>query len=164
MILSPAEQEFIFSDLDKNYNFIHVTTKPAALGIMSKGFYFEDPLYKTADLVTGNSGWLDFWWQQRKFYGDHIILISISKALFEYCATISKYELDNRVNTFQLLNSSIILHTIDGEAQLTLGQHFIKGYINRKEKTINKNPSFDPTVFKHAEANIKKYKEILLKP
>jgi hypothetical protein len=160
-MLTPEIKDFIFSDLDKNYNFIHVTDKFSAVGIFKRGFNFANPLYKTADMVLENHDWIEFWWQQRKFYGDQIIVMSISKLLFEYCSNICKHEFDGKINPFQLLNTNKILHFIDGEAQLNLAKNFIKGYIDLEENHIYKNEHFDPYLFKQTEVNLKKYKDFI---
>ncbi len=160
-MIKPFIQEFVFSDLDKNVNFIHVTDRHSAMSIIESGFFFENPLYKTADQVSGQDVWLDFWWHQRKFYGNQIIVLSMSKLLLDHCSLLCKTELNSKINSFQLLNANKIERFVDGEIQLNIANIFVKGYIDLVEGIIYKNEKFDPNYYKQIELNLKKYKELI---
>jgi hypothetical protein len=135
---------YILEDVSDTKTFIHYTKEEKdAKSIAANGFRFVDSFYKTAlpvlndkvDFINKHNG--------RKYYGDWLIIISISnKILEEYAsrmkeAGISNYAVENVITEVPPVkdeNSDLIY---------VLPRQFIKGFINHRTGEIFKNSDFN---------------------
>ena len=122
-------------DFEKYETFIHCTTYDRALEIMSKGFVFNEYLENSADRVTDN--WhMNFCINNRKRYGDTVVVIQIEKNYFDKLNSYDGYWAE------QVTDKSLIeeLNNEDYEFEYSIPPSMIKGYICKNE--LVKNPIF----------------------
>jgi hypothetical protein len=144
-LLDKETTDFIF-DNDKELKiFIHYTLQEAdAKNIIKDGFLFADSFYKTALHVTRDSLDLKIKHNSKKYYGDFLIVISISNDIVNFFsmeikkAGITGYSYENvltEIAPFRNENSDIVYQ---------LSSKFVKGYLNYRTGEIVNNPGFDP--------------------
>jgi hypothetical protein len=136
---------FILENDKDMVTYMHYTKEEAdADNILKEGFKFVDSFYKTALPLSKDSLDLKMKHSGRKYYGDYIILISISNDIVNFYsmelvkAGIRNYTFENILTEIPPLkneNSDIVYQ---------LSPRFIKGYINHRTGKIVRNPEFDP--------------------
>jgi hypothetical protein len=138
--------DFIFENNKDQRIFMHYTKEESnARKIIREGFRFADSFYKTAMEISRDQLDLKIKHNSRKYYGDYIIIISISNDIINYYsmelrkAGITSYSFENvltELPPFRNENSDLVYQ---------LSARFIKGYINHRTGDIEKNPLFDPS-------------------
>jgi hypothetical protein len=137
--------DFIYEDIRERRIYMHYTRDEAdAKSILSEGFRFADSFYKTALPVSKDQLDLKIKHNNRKFFGDYLILISISNDIVNYYslelekAGITGYSFENILTEVPAARNDNADHIYQ------LCPQFIKGYVNHKTGEIVKNPQFDP--------------------
>jgi hypothetical protein len=137
---------FLLEDENNSKIYIHYTKKEADAGnIMKEGFRFADSFYKTALQVTHDRLDLVIKHNERKYFGDYLVIICISEKIFRHYSD----ELDkNNLKGFAVENILTVAPPYRNEnADLVflLSNKFIKGYLNHQTGEITPNPEYNPT-------------------
>lgn len=137
--------EFIFGTGKDSRTYIHYTMDDeVAKKIMNEGFRFVESFYKTALPISNDKLDLMIKHNNKKYYGDFIILICISNEIVKYYSS----ELENSgIKDYSFEN---VLTEISPEKNensdnvFLLPSKFVKGYVNYRTGEIVQNPAFDP--------------------
>ncbi len=143
--LSENTIDFIFENGSEIKTFIHYTKEEQdARSILQTGFKFTDSFYKTALPVLNDRLDLTIKHNNRKYFGDYLIVICISSDIVNFYsmelvkANIKNYFFEN------ILTENPPTLNENSEIVYQLSPRFIKGYANYKKGEIVKNPDFDP--------------------
>lgn len=137
---------FIFDNeaADKR-TYVHYTMdEQIALNILGEGFKFVDSFYKTAIPVSNDRLDLLIKHNNKKFYGDYIIVICIAYDIVrKYSdeienAGIKNYSFEN------ILTEAPPTRNENSEMLYLLPSQYIKGYINYRTGEVITNPVFNP--------------------
>jgi len=136
---------FITDNESNRRTYIHYTMdEHVALRILGEGFQFADSFYKTAISVSNDKLDLLIKHNNKKYYGDHIIVISISNEIVRYYsealdnAGITNYSFEN------ILTETPPFKNENSEMIYLLPAQYIKGYINYRTGEVITNPAFNP--------------------
>jgi len=145
-ILDKKINNFIFKDESEIKLFLHYTpSKKIANKILKEGFKFANSFYKTAEYIYNDELYLVQRHHEHKQFGDYVIVICISKKVFDfYSKKLNKFELAD-ISVEQILTESKPIIDDNNDLIYTLPNQFIKGYFNFREGTIKANPNFAPT-------------------
>ncbi|MDX9846072.1 MAG: hypothetical protein RBT74_03735 [Tenuifilaceae bacterium] len=150
-LFEPEVQDFLFRDVESNVLFAHYTkTQDVAEIICREGFRFAESFYKTAEPIINDKLDLGYKHNLRKQYGNFIVVISISKHIYDkYTHAIEQ------VNA--ILNVEQILSTLQPQLNenqdevYLLPPQFIKGFINVETgevvPNLNYKSTYDSPVF-----------------
>ncbi len=144
-LLDKKSIDFIFENDSEMRNYMHYTMEESDVkNILSDGFMFVNSFYKTALPVTKDNLDLKIKHNSRKFFGDYLIIISISNDIVNYYSMeLKKAGIKN--HTFEnILTELSPARNENSDLIYQLPSKFIKGYINHKTGEIVKNPAFDP--------------------
>ncbi|MGD0583314.1 MAG: hypothetical protein ABR974_10255 [Bacteroidales bacterium] len=137
--------DFIFSTLKDSSIYIHYTMdEEIAKKIMNEGFRFVESFYKTALPVSDDKLDLMIKHNNRKYYGDYIIIICISiDIVSSYSSELERsgirdYSFEN------VLTENPPEKNENSDNVFLLSSHFVKGYVNYRTGKIVQNPSFNP--------------------
>lgn len=135
---------FLFEDYDKIKLFLHYTAKEnVAKKIIREGFKFVNSFYKTAENIYNDELFLIHRHHEHKQFGNYIIVICISKDIYNYYSEeLSKIKAKNTA-VEQLLTEQSPFTDENSDDIYILPKQYIKGYFNYIEGTIVKNPDFD---------------------
>ena len=144
-LLDEKTISFIFEN-DKDLKiYIHYTKEESDAGsIIHDGFRFADSFYKTALPVSRDKLDLVIKHNSRKFFGEYLIVISISNDVFNFYslelekAGIRNYSIEN------ILTNLPPSRNDNSDLMYQLSPQFIKGYINLRTGVIVRNQDFDP--------------------
>lgn len=143
-ILDKKISNFLFENENEIKLFLHYTpSKEIADKIINEGFKFANSFYKTAEYIYNDKLYLIQRHHEHKQFGDYVIVICISKNLFnKYSEKVNQLK-NNDVTVEQIL----VEHnpTTDDNQDLiyTLPKQFVKGYFNFREGQIVENTDFD---------------------
>lgn len=136
---------FIFETGNDTKTYIHYTKEEKdARNILETGFRFSESFYKTALPVLNDKLDLTIKHNSRKYFGDYLIVISISSDIVNFYsmelekAGIKNYFFEN------ILTENLPSLNENSDIVYQLSPRFIKGYVNYKTGEIFKNPDFDP--------------------
>jgi hypothetical protein len=136
---------FIIDDEANKRTYIHYTMdEQVALNILSEGFKFVDSFYKTAIPVSNDKLDLLIKHNNKKFYGDYIIVICIAYDIVRLYsdeienAGIKNYSFEN------ILTEAPPSRNENSEITYLLPSQYIKGYINYRTGEVITNPVFNP--------------------
>jgi hypothetical protein len=125
--------------------FIHYTKKEEdASNILKNGFQFTESFYKTALPVSKDKLDLIVKHNNRKYFGDYLIVICIS------CDIVNFYSLELlKAGIMNYTFENVLIETLpykneNSDLVYQLSAPFIKGYINHRTGEIITNPGFDP--------------------
>ena len=144
-LLEESSVNFIFGN-DKEVNtYIHYTKEESvATKILKEGFKFVDSFYKTALPVSGDKLDITVKHNSRKYYGDYLIVISISTDIVNhYSQQLEEAGIKN-CSFENILTETPRVKTENADLEYLLPNKFIKGYVNHRTGEITKNPEFDP--------------------
>ena len=136
---------FLLGNLKDSRIFIHYTREEDVAGeILRNGFMFADSFYKTALPVTGDRLDLLVKHNNRKSFGDFLIVICISNDLYDhYNSEISLREL-KEVSVENILTEKAPSRNENSDVMYLLPNKFVKGFINHRTGEIKPNPEFNP--------------------
>ncbi len=144
-ILDEGTISFILDNFKDLNIYIHYTKEEAdAKSILNNGFRFVDSFYKTALPVSKDKLDLTIKHNNRKYFGDFLIIICISHDIVNFYslelekAGIRKYSFEN------ILTENPPVRNENADLEYQLAPQFIKGYINHRTGQTEKNPGFDP--------------------
>ncbi|MGC9375720.1 MAG: hypothetical protein ACP5DQ_11850 [Bacteroidales bacterium] len=135
---------FLFEDYEHIKLFIHYTAKKnTAEKIIHEGFHFVNSFYKTAEHIHNDELFLIHRHHEHKQYGHYVIVICISKKIYnQYSEALFKIKASN-IAVEQILTEKAPSMDENSDEIYTLPKQFIKGYFNYMEGTIEKNPDFN---------------------
>jgi hypothetical protein len=129
---------------------------------MNEGFRFVESFHKTALHISNDKLDLMIKHNNKKYYGDYVIVICISNEIVRYYSTelersgIIDYSFEN------VLTEDLPEKNENSDNVFLLSAHFIKGYVNYRTGEIVQNPSFNPGYSSPGFSNnISKLKEAL---
>jgi hypothetical protein len=144
-LLDKDSLDFIFESEKTRKIYMHYTKdEDDANSILRNGFRFANSFYKTAVHVSRDQLDLKIKHNSRKFYGDFLIVISISNDIVGYYlkemekAGIKNYNFEN------ILTEAPPSGNENSDLIYQLPCQYIKGYINYRTGRIVKNIRFDP--------------------
>jgi hypothetical protein len=136
---------FITENESNKRTYIHYTMdEHVALRILGEGFQFADSFYKTAISVSNDKLDLLIKHNNKKYYGDYIIVISISNEIVRHYSDtlvnegITNYSFEN------ILTETPPFRNENSEMIYLLPAQYIKGYINYRTGEVVSNPAFNP--------------------
>ena len=144
--LEESTTNFILENDDKLNIYMHYTRDEAdARNILKVGFRFANSFYKTALPVTRDKLDMVIKHNSQKYYGQYLIIISISSEIVKrFTSDIKRAGLKN-VSFENILTEEAPRRNENYEPVYLLPRQFVKGYINHHTGEITKNPDFDPT-------------------
>jgi len=144
-LLAEKTLNFLFDDEQNNMIFLHYTKdEKVANCIITDGFQFVESFYKTAENVTNDKLDLIYKHSLHKFYGSVIIVISISKELYNhYTKELLKANSKN-IQVEQILTEKQPILNDNHDHIFTLPYQFVKGYVNYETGEIFPNTGFNP--------------------
>jgi hypothetical protein len=125
--------------------YMHYTKEEAdAASILKDGFKFAGSFYKTALQVSEDKLDLVIKHNSRKFFGDYLIIISISNDIVNYYS-MELEKAGSKNYSFENILTDVP-PTLNDNTELVyqLPSKYIKGYVNHRTGEIVKNPGFDP--------------------
>jgi hypothetical protein len=144
-LLDDSTIKFILgNDKDQRIYMHYTKDEDDAKSILQDGFKFADSFYKTALPVSKDKLDMTIKHNSRKFFGEYIIIISISDDIVNYYsmelekAGIKNYLFEN------ILTEAPPVRNENSDLIYQLASQFIKGYINHRTGKIVNNPGFDP--------------------
>lgn len=144
-LLDEKTISFIFENDKDQKIYIHYTKEESDAGsIIHDGFRFADSFHKTALPVSRDKLDLVIKHNSRKFFGEYLIVISISNDVFNFYslelekAGIRNYSIEN------ILTNLPPSRNDNSDLMYQLSPQFIKGYINLRTGVIVRNQDFDP--------------------
>jgi len=152
---------FLFEDYEHIKLFLHYTArKNTAEKIIHEGFHFVNSFYKTAEHIHNDELFLIHRHHEHKQYGHYVIVICISKKIYnQYSEALFKIKASN-IAVEQILTEKAPSMDENSDEIYTLPKQFIKGYFNYIEGTIEKNPDFNYNYHSPMfEKNLKKLKK-----
>ncbi len=143
-LLDHKFSKFLFEDDDKVKLFLHYTAKlNVAKKILTNGFKFLNSFYKTAEYIYNDELYLVHRHHEHKQYGKYVIVICISKEIYDhYSEELNKLHAKN-IAVEQILTEQAPVKDDEGDETYILPKQFIKGYFNYLDGTIVKNPDYD---------------------
>lgn len=137
--------EFILSNEKDSRIYIHYTKDESdAKNILRQGFKFVDSFYKTALQITSDKLDLLIKHNNRKYFGDYLIVICISEQTVGTClkelekANIRNYSFEN------ILTDNPPSRNDNSDMEYLLPRQFIKGYLNHQTGDLVPNSEFNP--------------------
>lgn len=152
---------FLFEDYDQIKLFLHYTAKEnVAKKIIHEGFKFANSFYKTAENIYNDELFLIHRHHEYKQFGHYVIVICISKDIYNYYSEeLSKIKAKNTA-VEQLLAEQSPIKDDNSDHIYILPRQYIKGYFNYIEGTIVKNPEFNYSYHSHKlDENLQKLKQ-----
>jgi hypothetical protein len=144
-LLDKSSIEFILENYKEIRTYSHYTKDEAdAKSILRDGFRFADSFYKTALPITKDKLDMIIKHNNRKYFGENLIIISISTDIVNFYsmelekAGIKNYSFEN------VLTITPPSKNDNSDHMYQLAPQFVKGYINVRTGVIAKNPGFDP--------------------
>ncbi|MFN8240138.1 MAG: hypothetical protein U0X39_05215 [Bacteroidales bacterium] len=143
--------------------FVHYTMdENDARNIISEGFRFTDSFYKTALQVTSDRLDLLVKHNDKRYFGDYIIVICINNEIIrKYNEKLAKAGIRN--TSFE--NILTIIPPVKNEnsdMEYLLPGQYVKGYLNHRTGEIVSNHAFDPLFVSQVfEDNIRNKSELL---
>jgi len=143
-LLNKRFSQFLFENDDKIKLFLHYTAKQSvAKKILKEGFKFLNSFYKTAVNIYNDELYLVHRHHEHKQYGQYVIVICISKDMYNhYSEELNKKHAKN-IAVEQILTERGVEMDDEGEELYVLPKQFIKGYFNYMDGTLEENPEFD---------------------
>lgn len=143
-LLDHKFSRFLFEDDNKVKLFLHYTAKlNVAKNILTEGFKFLNSFYKTAEYIYNDELYLVHRHHEHKQYGKYVIVICISKKMYDhYSEELNKLHAKN-IAVEQILTEQTPVKDDEGDETYILPKQFIKGYFNYLDGTIVENPNFD---------------------
>lgn len=125
--------------------FVHYTKgKETAQGIINEGFRFAISFHKTAETISSDQIDLIYKHNLRKYFGNYIIVICISKKVYQFYENELKKIDQTNMNVEQVLTESNSELDENQDELYTLPRQFVKGYLNYESGEIVNNPDFNP--------------------
>jgi hypothetical protein len=143
-LLENSSQEFIFENKDDYMLFVHYTREhEVAQKICDEGFRFADSFHKTAEALMGDTLDLTYKHYLRKNYGKYVVIISISRLVYEGYLEIIK-QTDKVSNLEHMLSLNLLCLNDNQDEVYLLPKEYVKGYINADTGEIYRNEHFNP--------------------
>ncbi len=153
MIKMSAAGEILSSILERDNDcvlFLHNTIdEETARQIISKGFQYEEQLtYSTDQINPKDSVEINYFFVERKEYGNYTVIIEIDKELYrKYNQLVEKSDFHFE----ELLTITRPVLSDNDEYIYTLSHHYIKGYLDnltgRFIENMDFNPTYEPPVY-----------------
>jgi hypothetical protein len=160
-LFEPNSLDFIFSTMNDSSTYIHYTLdEEIARKIMSEGFRFVESFHKTALPVSNDKLDLLIKHNNKKYYGDYVIVICIANEIVKHYSSELERSGINNYSFENVLTENPPEKNENSDTVFLLSEHFVKGYINYRSGEIVQNPSFNPGYSSQGfSKNITKLKE-----
>lgn len=136
--------EFI-QDSEASRVYIHYTREENdAIRIMTDGFMFVESFHRTALNITKDNLDLRIKHNERKLFGDYLVVICISKEIVNYYSDLLSYHNVRHCTFENILTEIPPIRNENLDTVFQLSPRFVKGYINYKTGKIIRNPLFNP--------------------
>jgi len=137
---------FLLENKKDSRIYIHYTKEEnVARSIINEGFRYADSFYKTALPVTSDRLDLLIKHNNRKSFGDYLMILCLSDKIVDYySAELDKYGL-NGISVENILTETGSSRNENGDIVYLLPNRFVKGFINHQTGEIAGNPAFDPS-------------------
>jgi hypothetical protein len=159
-LLDNRVSNFLFENDKKIKLFLHYTPQQdVANKILKEGFKFVNSFYKTAEYIYNDDLYLVHRHHEHKQYGKYVIVICISKEIYDYYSNVLSKLRAKNISVEQILTKTPSYKDENMDDIYTFPKQFIKGYFNYTDGSITPNPDFDLSY--HSEVfneNIKKLK------
>jgi hypothetical protein len=137
-------QFMLENDKDLRIYMHYTKDESAARGIIHEGFKFADSFYKTALPVSKDKLDMIIKHNSRKFFGDYLIIISISNDVVNfYSMELEKAGTKNYLFE-NILTEEPPVRNDNSDLIYQLASQFVKGFVNLRTGEIISNPGFDP--------------------
>jgi hypothetical protein len=138
--------DFLLENRSDSKIFIHYTKEEeVAKSILGEGFRYVDSFYKTALSVTGDKLDLLIKHNNRKSFGNYLIIICLSERIIDnYTAELDRHGLKG-VAVENMLSETTPVTNENADTVYLLPKQYIKGYINHQTGEITVNPDFNPS-------------------
>ncbi len=141
--LNPDIQKYIFEDEKNSKIYLHYTSEKDVVEKISKNGFEFLAFDKTTTPANNNPIDISYNHMIRKPYGKFIVVISISKKIFnKYSSLINKSQKKD-LKVEEVLSEKAPYKVDFGENVFTLHHKFVKGFINYSTGEIFKNTDFD---------------------
>jgi len=141
--LMPDIQDFIFNNHKNSYIFLHYTTEDyIARKIIDEGFRFYT-FDKTVTKIQNDLIDLNYNHLLRKPFGKFVIVICISRKIYEKYLNLINQSENNYLKVEEILTTETVFSNKNGENRYMLHPKFVKGYFNYQTGVMVKNPEFD---------------------
>ncbi|HJX71223.1 MAG TPA: hypothetical protein VJ346_04705 [Bacteroidales bacterium] len=156
--------ENILDYLLKNKNcrtFIHYTKGDStAQKIIEEGFRFAVSFHKTAEAISTDQIDLIYKHNLHKYFGSYIIVICISRDIYQYYENELNQIDQADFNVEQILTESMPELDENMDEVYTLPKQYVKGYLNYESGEIINNPDYNPDYDSQAfRRNLQKAKD-----
>ena len=144
-ILEEKTLDFMLENEPEMKIYLHYTMEESvARNIIAEGFKFVESFYRTAFPVSNDRLDLLMKHNDKKFYGDYVIVISISNRIVKkYSSALSKAGIKNQFLE-NILTETPPDKNENSDLVYLLPKQFIKGFINHRTGEIVSNPEFNP--------------------
>jgi hypothetical protein len=158
-LFEEISMNFLLENEKDSRIYIHYTKEENdAMSILKDGFRFEETFYKTAMPVSGDRLDLLIKHNNRKSFGDYIVILCLAdKIIDHYAAEMAK----NGLRSFSVenvLTEKSPFRDESSEMVYILSPRFVKGIINHRTGEIRRNPVFNPS---YDSPNFKRNIELL---
>lgn len=144
-LLSENVMRFIFENEKERITYIHYTREEnIARTILVEGFRFVESFYKTAEHITNDKLDLIYKHSMHKYYGKYIVVISVSRQLYEYYEKELRNMSKQSAQVEQILTELSPTLDENNDQIYRFPPQFIKGYINYISGEIVNNPVYNP--------------------
>jgi hypothetical protein len=136
---------FVIDGKKDKKTYIHYTiNEQVALSILGEGFKFVDSFYKTALNVSDDKLNLLIKHNNKKYYGDYIVVICIANEIvWSYSAELENADIKN-YSFENILTEAPPYRNENSEMTYILPCQYIKGYVNYRTGEVISNPVFNP--------------------
>lgn len=136
---------YLFENENETKIFLHYTKeKSVADLIIDEGFKFSESFYKTAENIHNDKIAFVYKHNLRKHFGKYIIIIVISKDIWDYYSKELSRISKSNLYVEHILSKRIKCKNEDTDNLYLFPYQFIKGYIDNETGEIVKNQKFNP--------------------
>ncbi|HLN20960.1 MAG TPA: hypothetical protein VK213_07710 [Bacteroidales bacterium] len=145
-LFSQKEALDFIHDSESSRVYIHYTREENdAARIMNDGFRFVESFHRTALHVTKDNLDLKMKHNERKLFGDFLVVISISEKIVHYYTGLLMAQNIRHCSFENILTEAPPVKNENSDLVFQLSPRYIKGYINYKTGKIISNPLFNPS-------------------
>ncbi len=125
--------------------FVHYTKgSDTAQQIINEGFRFAVSFHKTAEPISSDQIDLIYKHNLHKYFGNYIIVICISRKVYQYYENELNKLAQTNINVEQVITETEPVLDENMDEIYTLPSQYVKGYVNYESGEIVNNPDFDP--------------------
>jgi len=136
---------FLFVNKPDSRVYIHYTKEETvARNILAEGFRYADSFYKTALPVTNDKLDLLIKHNNRKSFGNYMMILCLSDRIVDYYSAILDRHGLKGVAVENILTETATSLNENADTVFLLPKQYVKGFINHNTGEIAVNPDFNP--------------------